>query len=70
MTKKRKNDSQNTPERIERTFHIDVLWYFELRGGGQRGPFESKQEMEEALREFIDLQQDIKSKDNSSHSGR
>ena len=60
MKTTRENDSENTPDRVERTFHIDDRWYFELRGGGQRGPFDSEQEMQQALQEFIALQQEIK----------
>ena len=60
----RENDNTNkVPERIERTFNVDDRWYFELRGGGQRGPFDSKEEMEQALQEFINLQQEVKSRD-------
>ena len=48
MDKTRKDDSGQAPDRIERTYNIGDLWYFELRGGGQRGPFDSKEEMEKA----------------------
>jgi len=60
MKQSRENDKGTAPERIERTFNVDDRWYFELRGGGQRGPFDSKEEMEQALQEFIALQQEVK----------
>ena len=60
MSQTRENEKQNAPDRIERTFNIDDRWYFELRGGGQKGPFDSKEEMEQALQEFIALQQEVK----------
>ncbi len=62
MTQTRDNDPEQTPERIERTYNIGDRWYFELRGGGQMGPFDSKDEMEKALQEFIALHQEIKQK--------
>ena len=60
MNKQRENETQPVEERLERTYNIGDLWYFELRGGGQRGPFDSKEEMEQALKEFIELQQSVK----------
>lgn len=62
MSKIRENENQVTPDnRIERTYNIDDRWYFELRGGGQRGPFDSEQEMQQALEEFIALQKEVSS---------
>ena len=60
MTDTRDNDTKHPHERIERTYNIGDLWYFELRGGGQKGPFDSKEEMEQALAEFIALQEEMK----------
>ncbi len=60
MNKHRKNEKSDIPERISRTFNINELWYFEVRGGGQKGPFDSKEEMERALEEFINLQKEVK----------
>lgn len=54
----RKGENQKSENRIERTFHINNLWYFEVRGGGQQGPFDSQEQMETALAEFIKLQQE------------
>lgn len=65
MNKHRDSDNQEAKqERIERTFNINNLWYFEVRGGGQQGPFDSREEMENALNEFISLQIEIKDKNN------
>ena len=58
--KSRENEAESAPERLPRTYNVGDRWYFELRGGGQRGPFDSKQEMEQALAEFIALQQQVK----------
>ncbi len=55
MNKQRIGDQHKPPERIQRTYHINDLWYFELRGGGQMGPFDSEEEMLAALQEFIEL---------------
>ena len=57
-TDTRKGEDQTEEKRIERTFHINNLWYFEVRGGGQQGPFDSQEQMEAALAEFIKLQQE------------
>lgn len=56
MSQKRPNEEIHEDERIERTFSVNDLWYFELRGGGQQGPFDTREEMEQALNEFIELQ--------------
>ena len=57
MTHSRQDESQPVPERLPRTFNTGSLWYFEVRGGGQQGPFDSEEEMQQALEEFIRLQQ-------------
>jgi len=56
MSQKRPNEEIHEDERIERTFSVNDLWYLELRGGGQQGPFDTREEMEQALNEFIELQ--------------
>lgn len=46
----------NHPKRAQRTsrgYEINGQWYFELRDGGQKGPFASKEEMQSELDEFI-----------------
>ena len=62
MRERRKHIQRDTDNRIERTYHINDLCYFELRGGGQRGPFDSKAEMEQALDDFISSQEEMKEK--------
>ena len=45
----------NTPVPFRRGchFNINAEWYFEARGGEQKGPFESKLEMQAELLLFI-----------------
>ena len=63
MSQQRKNDQQqpkNKPaERTSRGYEINGLWYFELRGGGQKGPFETEAEMQAELNEFIELHEQM-----------
>ena len=40
-------------QRTSRGYEINGQWYFELRDGGQKGPYASKQEMQAELDEFI-----------------
>lgn len=58
MITKRHEETQNLPGRIQRTYTINNSWYFELRGGGQKGPYDSEKEMKDALNEFIQLHND------------
>lgn len=65
MAKQRSNDSTNTTEaisskRMSRGYEINGQWYFELRGGGQKGPFESEEAMLTELNEFIQLHEHMK----------
>ena len=46
-------------QRINRGFEVNGLWYFELRGGGQKGPFDSEQEMLDELNTFIQLHENM-----------
>jgi len=62
MTKKRQQEDQDLPERIQRTYTMNNAWYFELRGGGQKGPYDSEEEMQAALQEFIALHNEVKDK--------
>ena len=62
MTKKRLQEEQQLPERIQRTYSINDIWYFELRGGGQKGPYDSEVEMQAALQEFIQLHNELTQK--------
>lgn len=60
MTKKRAQEHDDLHERTPRTYTINNSWYFELRGGGQKGPFDSEQKMQAALEEFIQLYNEVK----------
>jgi len=62
MTKKRQQEDQDLPDRIQRTYTMNNAWYFELRGGGQKGPYDSEEEMQAALQEFIALHNEVKDK--------
>jgi len=62
MTRKRQQEDQDLPERIQRTYTMNNAWYFELRGGGQKGPYDSEDEMQAALQEFIALHNEVKDK--------
>lgn len=60
MTKKRQNESApNKKRNPQRCYNIDNQWYFELRGGGQHGPYDSQPEMEAALQEFLSLHHEM-----------
>ena len=37
------------PFRTQRVFNIDTKWYFAMRGGKDRGPFESMQDAQTEL---------------------
>jgi len=46
----------NHPDRTKRKsrgYEINGQWYFELRNGGQKGPYASKEEMQAELDDFI-----------------
>ena len=45
------------PFRNERYFCANGVWYFETRGGNQKGPFIDKREMEAELLLYIREQQ-------------
>ena len=53
MEKHRAGETQTIPFRNERYYCMNGEWFFETRGGGQCGPFESKKEMEAELMMFI-----------------
>jgi len=52
--------------RASRGYEINGQWYFELRGGGQKGPFSSKEDMQAELDEFIDLHEKMKIQSENS----
>ncbi len=63
MTSQRLNDGTpsgaSSQQRSSRSYEINGQWYFELRGGGQQGPFNSQHEMQAELDEFIRLQEEM-----------
>jgi len=64
MTQKRSNDKDSQQRlsqahRANRGYEINNQWYFELRDGGQKGPFETKEAMQAELNEFINLHKEM-----------
>ncbi len=53
MQQHRAGEVSTIPFRNERYFCANGVWYFETRGGHQRGPFINKQEMEGELLLYI-----------------
>jgi len=57
MYRRRNNEKQfqyvNKPQRTTRGFEINGQWYFELRGGGQKGPYDNELKMQADLNDFI-----------------
>ncbi|VAW72671.1 hypothetical protein MNBD_GAMMA10-2537 [hydrothermal vent metagenome] len=49
--------------RVSRGYNINGLWYFELRDGGQKGPFDNKEQMTAELDNFIQMH-DLMNKNN------
>jgi Domain of unknown function (DUF6316) len=63
MTEKRSNDKDtHRPDQMHRAsrgYEINNQWYFELRDGGQKGPFETREAMQTELNEFINLHEEM-----------
>ncbi|VAW70159.1 hypothetical protein MNBD_GAMMA09-2579 [hydrothermal vent metagenome] len=63
MRKQRSNEASgathNHTNRTSRGYEINGRWYFELRGGGQKGPYDSEEEMQAELNEFIQLHEQM-----------
>ena len=59
MNKKRSNElsshHHDHTQRTSRGYQVNGQWYFELRGGGQKGPYDNELEMRADLNEFIFL---------------
>ena len=53
MLKNRAGEDVPIPFRNERYFCANGVWFFEIRGGKQMGPFVSKKDMEGELLLFI-----------------
>lgn len=49
----RAGETSANPFRTDRSFCSNGEWYFLTRGGGQQGPFPSKEEMEAELLLFV-----------------
>lgn len=61
MSQQRNKENSNTDisQRTSRGYEINGQWYFELRGGGQKGPFDSEADMQKELNEFINLHEEM-----------
>jgi len=53
MEPSRTGEDTHIPFRTQRYFCINGVWYFQTRGGGQQGPYTTKEEMEAELLLFI-----------------
>ena len=53
MQHHRTGEEQTIPLRNKRYICVNGVWFFETRGGKQKGPFVNKQEMEAELVFFI-----------------
>lgn len=49
----RTGETRNIPFRTQRYFCINGAWYFQTRGGGQQGPYITKEEMQAELLLFL-----------------
>ncbi|VAW70158.1 hypothetical protein MNBD_GAMMA09-2578 [hydrothermal vent metagenome] len=56
MQHHRYGEEKSIPFRTERYFCSNGVWYFDTRGGHQKGPYISKQEMQAELMQFIQEQ--------------
>ena len=50
-------------QRTSRSYEINGQWYFELRDGGQKGPYDNELEMQADLNEFIKLHEQMSQQD-------
>lgn len=59
MYQKRSNEKTHmhldNAHRSSRGFEINGQWYFDLRDGGQKGPYDNELAMRAELNEFINL---------------
>jgi len=67
MNQQRSNEKTLPPtdktQRTSRSYEINGQWYFELRDGGQKGPYENELEMQADLNEFIKLHEQMSQQD-------
>lgn len=66
MHQHRTGESKTVPFRNKRYYCANGSWYFEARGGVQKGPFANKEEMQAELLLFIREQNML----NQSFRGR
>ncbi len=63
MNKQRSNEKTSCrrghTQRTSRAYEINGLWYFELRDGGQKGPYDNEIAMQADLNEFIQLHEQM-----------
>jgi len=52
----------NKTQRSSRGYEINGQWYFELRGGGQKGPYDNELQMQADLNEFIKFHDQMRQK--------
>ncbi len=52
-------EADRISHRSSRSYEVNGLWYFELRGGGQKGPFDSELEMQAELNAFIRFHEEM-----------
>jgi len=66
MSQKRSTEIKSNPpdftHRTSRGYEINGQWYFELRGGGQKGPYESELSMRADLNDFVQMHEQMKQK--------
>ena len=59
MSQKRHDERITAPlqaaQRTKRAYEINGQWYFELRDGGQKGPYDNQLAMQADLNEFVSL---------------
>jgi len=67
MSQQRSNEKSLTQtdktQRTSRSYEINGQWYFELRDGGQKGPYDNELEMQADLNEFIKLHEQMSQQD-------
>lgn len=66
MHQPRAGEHSSIPLRKERFFCENGKWFFEARGGTQKGPYSSKEDMETALAAYIREQRGQRLTDRSS----
>lgn len=55
MKAARMGESGTPPMRTDRFFSVNSTWYFATREGASIGPFDSKDDAAQGLRDFIDF---------------